>query len=77
MQSEPQFIPEGLDVIVPVPVPDLLTVNVADALVVKAQIWSVARALPARSLPPAVIVAVYIVEKARLAFGVSVAVVPE
>src|SRR5207302_1555528 len=46
------------------------------APVVKLQLMSVSSALPARSLAPVVIVAVYTVSGARLPAGVKVAVTP-
>jgi hypothetical protein len=49
----------------------------AAAAVVKDQVWSAARALPAASWTPVVIVAVYVALLASAADGRKVAVVPE
>src|SRR3972149_3609217 len=53
-----------------------MTVGAIKSPVVKPQVWSEAIALPAKSLTPVVILAVYVVESDRLLDGVNVAVVP-
>src|SRR3989339_1905451 len=53
-----------------------MTVGAIKSPVLKPQVWSKAIALPAKSLTPVVILAVYVVESDRLLDGVNVAVVP-